>query len=239
MANEQSSNSAGAVPGSGFDFKAMFDAMEFARRSWSSSFSMPEALTPTVDPQELDKRIADLRTVEHWLVLNLNLLRGSIQTLELQRAAIDSIHSFGNAARAAAEAARPASSRPEPAAAAEGGGESGHCAATEATRPHQGTQSHDSTASAAPPGAGGFDPAAWWQTLQQQFQQVAESALAGSTAAMAAASKAGPAAQAASPRSASARRTKTAAQHSAPGRAKQSAKAAQARARPKPRSSPG
>lgn len=151
MASESSPNAAGAIPGAGFDFKAMFDAMEFARRSWSSSFSMPESLTPTMDPQELDKRIADLRTVEQWLMLNLNLLRGSIQTLELQRTAIDSLHSFGKAARAAAQPPGPEAARPA-----------------------------DSQTA-------GFDPQAWWQTLQQQFQRVAESALASSSAAMSAA----------------------------------------------------
>lgn len=140
MANETSSNATGGIPGSGFDFKAMFDAMEQARRSWSSSFSLPEAMTPTVDPQELDKRIADLRTVEQWLVLNLNLLKGSIQSLELQRAALQSFRNLGQAAEQAAGA----------------------------------------TPSA------GFDPTAWWQTLQQQFAQVAESAIASSSAAMAA-----------------------------------------------------
>lgn len=148
MANETSSSAPGGIPGSGsgFDFKTMFDAMEQARRSWSSSFSLPEAMTPTVDPQELDKRIADLRTVEQWLVLNLNLLRGSIQSLELQRAAVQSFRNLGQAAERAA-----------------GSGD-----------------------------YAGFDPAAWWQRLQQQFTQVAESALASSSAAMAAGAPQGP-----------------------------------------------
>ena len=59
-----------------FDFKAMIDAMEHARRSWSA-MPIPSAMTPTLDPDELDKRIADLKTVEQWLVLNLNLDRKS------------------------------------------------------------------------------------------------------------------------------------------------------------------
>lgn len=137
-----------------FDFKAMFDAMEVARRNWSA-MPVSSPLTPTIDPAELDKRIADLKTVEQWLVLNLNLLRGSIQALELQRAALASLQSFGEAARAAAEAATQAGS-----------------SVREPDRP---------AASSAPPAwtAAGIDPATWWQTLQSQFQQVAESALSG------------------------------------------------------------
>ena len=129
-----------------FDFKAMFDAMEMARRNWSA-MSLPSSMTPTIDPAELDKRIADLKTVEQWLVLNLNLLRGSVQALELQRATLASLQSFGEAARTAA------------------------------------TPSQESPA---PAWSGGIDPAAWWQTLQTQFQQVAESALAGAAPAKAA-----------------------------------------------------
>ena len=109
MANETSSSAPGGIPGSGsgFDFKTMFDAMEQARRSWSSSFSLPEAMTPTVDPQELDKRIADLRTVEQWLSLNLSLVQGSVKALEMQRATLDAMRAFGQQASAAAPAADP------------------------------------------------------------------------------------------------------------------------------------
>ncbi|NBS65876.1 MAG: alginate biosynthesis protein AlgP, partial [Betaproteobacteria bacterium] len=143
-----------------FDFKAMFDAMEVARRNWSA-MPVPSSLTPTIDPAELDKRIADLKTVEQWLVLNLNLLRGSIQALELQRAALASLQSFGEAARAAAEAATQTGS-----------------SAREADRP---AASSAPTGGAATPAwtAAGIDPGTWWQTLQSQFQQVAESALSG------------------------------------------------------------
>lgn len=163
-------STAGGSSGSGFDFKAMFDAMEFARRSWSSSFSMPGSFSPTVDPEELDKRIADLRTVEQWLVLNLNLLRGAIQALELQRAALGSLKSFGEAARASAEATAQAS--------AQSSAQSSTRASAQAAEPP----------AAAPPG---LDPAVWWQTLQNQFKQITESALASTSAAMAAATQAG------------------------------------------------
>ena len=185
-----------------FDFKAMFDAMEVARRHWSA-VPIPSSMTPTIDPAELDKRIADLKTVEQWLVLNLNLLRGSIQALELQRATLASLQSFGEAARAAAEAATQtgssarAADRPTDLSAPPGGADAARQTASRGTRDRaEAPASHGARAASAPPAnappanappagaptpawATGIDPTAWWQTLQSQFQQVAESALAG------------------------------------------------------------
>jgi len=182
-------HSARPDPASGlFDFKSMFDAMEVARRHWSA-MPIPSAMTPTLDPEELDKRIADLKTIEQWLMLNLNLLRGSVQTLELQRATLSSLQSFGAAARAAAEAAQEAAH----AGVASGGdsdpghpasqrrADSGHApdaASGAGSRDQPPPASNDAQTGAWP---GAVDPSAWWQTLQTQFQQVAESALAGIT----------------------------------------------------------
>ncbi len=52
---------------------------------------------PTFDIEELDKRIKDLKSVESWLALNLNVLKSTIQTLEVQRATLLAIKSFGEA----------------------------------------------------------------------------------------------------------------------------------------------
>lgn len=52
---------------------------------------------PTFDIEELDKRIKDLKSVESWLTLNLNVLKSTIQTLEVQRATLLAIKSFGDA----------------------------------------------------------------------------------------------------------------------------------------------
>lgn len=48
-------------------------------------FAMPGMVAPTFDTNELDKRISDLKTVEGWLQMNLNLLQTTISSLELQR----------------------------------------------------------------------------------------------------------------------------------------------------------
>jgi hypothetical protein len=46
---------------------------------------------PTFDPQEVEKRIADLRSVEAWLNMNLNMIKFSIQGLEVQKAALQAM----------------------------------------------------------------------------------------------------------------------------------------------------
>ena len=52
---------------------------------------IPGMAMPTLDPAEIDKRIADLRSIEGWLNMNLNMVRFSIQGLELQRATLQAM----------------------------------------------------------------------------------------------------------------------------------------------------
>ena len=63
----------------------------------SSGMSSFNGGMPTFDIEELDKRIKDLKSVESWLALNLNVLKSTIQTLEVQRATLLAIKSFGDA----------------------------------------------------------------------------------------------------------------------------------------------
>ena len=49
------------------------DPIEMLRRMWSGAgVPLPGMVAPTLDIDELDKRIGDLRTVENWLRMNLN-----------------------------------------------------------------------------------------------------------------------------------------------------------------------
>ena len=68
------------------------DPLEFVRGMWNQmGFSLPGMVTPTLDVDELDKRIKDMRAVEGWLKMNLNMLQMSIQGFEMQRATIAAI----------------------------------------------------------------------------------------------------------------------------------------------------
>jgi len=70
------------------------DPFEMFRRLWGPlGVPIPGMAVPTFDPQEVEKRIAELRSVEAWLNMNLNMLRYSIQALEMQRAALQAMKS--------------------------------------------------------------------------------------------------------------------------------------------------
>jgi hypothetical protein len=169
----------------------MLDSVEFVKRAWST-LNIPSTMVPTVDIDELDKRIADLKAVEQWLNVNLSMLRGTIQGLEIQRGTLAAVKAFGSTlgniavpateavtaatrvrapSRAAQEPPAPAatpSAAPEPAAPA---------AAPAAATARQGA---DGQPGLPPPMLPGINPSAWWNLLQQNFNQVAQAALSGS-----------------------------------------------------------
>ena len=69
------------------------DPFEMFRRLWGPlGVPVPGMAMPTLDPQEIDKRIQDLKSVEAWLALNLNVLRTAIQGLEMQKAGLEGIN---------------------------------------------------------------------------------------------------------------------------------------------------
>jgi len=62
------------------------------RRLWGPlGVPVPGLAMPTLDPRELEKRIADLRSIEAWLNMNLNMVKFSIQGLELQKATLEAM----------------------------------------------------------------------------------------------------------------------------------------------------
>ena len=77
------------------------DPLAFMKQMWSNmGVTVPGMMIPTMDPNELEKRIKDLRAVEGWLRMNLNMLSASINTLEVQRATLATLQSFAQAAKA-------------------------------------------------------------------------------------------------------------------------------------------
>ena len=68
------------------------DPFEMFRRLWGPlGVPLPGMAMPTFDPQEVEKRITDLKSVEAWLNMNLNMIKFSIQGLEVQRAALQAM----------------------------------------------------------------------------------------------------------------------------------------------------
>lgn len=76
------------------------DPLEFVRGMWGNmGFSLPGMVTPTLDVDELDKRIADMKAVEGWLKMNLNMMQMTTQGLEMQRAALAAVKAMSDHAK--------------------------------------------------------------------------------------------------------------------------------------------
>jgi hypothetical protein len=65
------------------------DPFEFLKSLWGPmGLPMAGMIAPTLNMGEIEKRIADLRSVENWLNMNLNVLRMTIQGLEMQKSGL-------------------------------------------------------------------------------------------------------------------------------------------------------
>ena len=49
-------------------------------------YPVQSLMFPILDKKEIDKKIAELETVEHWLKANINMLQLTIKSLEYQKA---------------------------------------------------------------------------------------------------------------------------------------------------------
>jgi hypothetical protein len=68
------------------------DPFELLKRMWAPmSLPLPGMVAPIADTGEIDKRIADLKSVENWLTLNLNVVKMSVQGLEMQKATLSTL----------------------------------------------------------------------------------------------------------------------------------------------------
>ena len=54
-------------------------------------FPNPALMFAALDPREIDRKIAELRIVENWLSMSLNMMTMSIRTLELQKVSLEAI----------------------------------------------------------------------------------------------------------------------------------------------------
>ena len=65
------------------------DPLEFLKSLWGPMGLPMSGLNPSASvSNELDRRIAELKSVENWLNMNLGVLRMTIQSLEIQKAGL-------------------------------------------------------------------------------------------------------------------------------------------------------
>jgi hypothetical protein len=68
------------------------DFFEFMQKMWNPlSFPIPGMFTPTISVEEIEQKISELKTVETWLTMNLGFVQMTIKTLEMQKAALESL----------------------------------------------------------------------------------------------------------------------------------------------------
>lgn len=163
-------------------------AMDFFQsllKSSGMSSSFANWMAPTLDPEELERKIVDLRVVLQWLEANVRLTQATIQGLEVQRMTLSTLKTMnvdfgdlashlGSAMRAGAEAMGAATQM--------GGGEPASQAQGDAEAAGGGRgalrQASGGEATKEAPQLGGLiDPVQWWSSLSEQFAKVAGEAL--------------------------------------------------------------
>jgi hypothetical protein len=89
------------------------DPFEMFRRLWGPlGVPVPGMTMPTMDPKELEKRIAELKSVEGWLAMNLNMLRMAIQGLEMQKTGLQQMQGMQQAMQQAMQMGIPKDKKP-------------------------------------------------------------------------------------------------------------------------------
>jgi hypothetical protein len=148
-----SSNNMDGLPGAG----AMNDTLEFVRNMWGA-MKIPGMSMPSMSPDDINKQITDLKAVESWLQMNMNMLRTTIQTLEVQSATLSAIHAMGQSFSHAG------TSRPT----AESKSEFESPFEKSADKTDKSASGMPDTAAIAAQFA---NSALWWNTVQDQFAQ--------------------------------------------------------------------
>jgi hypothetical protein len=171
------------MPGAS-DFAKMVPGFDFLQSLMKGAGAglpgMGQWIAPTLDPDELSKRIEQLRTVQFWLEQNARMLGTTVQALEVQRMTLSTLKTMNVPM---AELRKSMEIQPETAAA-----EAAPAAASK-------------KASAA------ADPMQWWGALTKQFGEIAAGAMKEAASAMPAAA---PAAKKAAPAKKTARKRRAA-----------------------------
>ena len=153
----------------------MTDTLEFVKNLWGG-MNIPGIAVPgtgsSLSTEDLDKKIADLKAVESWLNLNIGMLRGTIQALEVQRGTLATLKAMSDSMTQAM-----GRSGDNPGMAAPFAQFFAQSASAPAAPPQAPAASPE--AAATEPGADNPMPAAvaWWNLLQDQFHQAVSSAI--------------------------------------------------------------
>ncbi|MGE0499033.1 MAG: PhaM family polyhydroxyalkanoate granule multifunctional regulatory protein [Ramlibacter sp.] len=163
----------------GFDF--LQNLAKGASQNIPQMPNLANWVAPTLNVEELDKRIEELKAVHFWLDQNSKALGATVQALEVQKMTLATLKgmnfNMGDVANAlklkAADSVVSGVQKAAETAGSAAGAVSGAAQAAARTRAARKTGSKGASAAA----AGVVDPLQWWGSLTQQFQQIATSAM--------------------------------------------------------------
>ncbi len=140
----------------GFDF-----LQGLVKNAGSAIPGIGQWVAPTLDPEELEKRIGELRTVQFWLEQNARMLATTIQALEVQKMTLSTLKTMNVQMGDLRESLKLKPLTVNPLAAAS-------AATAKKAAPR--------TAKVEPL-TGMVDPMQWWGALTNQFAQLATTAM--------------------------------------------------------------
>ncbi len=159
-----------------------FDFLESLVKSASSALpgmvpGIGQWVAPTLSPEELEKRINELRTVQFWLEQNARVLSTTIQALEVQRMTLSTLKTMNVQMEDLRDALQiklpiPPTTAPSPSSSAQRAAPEPKAAHSEAE-----DEAAQSEADGETPRPAAVDPMQWWGALTKQFTDLATSAM--------------------------------------------------------------
>ena len=79
------------VPMPGFGMPGVPPGVPGAPPVAGMPFPNPAAMFATLDPVEIARKIEELKVIETWLQMSINMMQLSIKTMELQKASLEAL----------------------------------------------------------------------------------------------------------------------------------------------------
>lgn len=128
-------------------------------------------IAPTLNVEELDKRVSELKTVHFWLDQNAKALGATIQALEVQKMTLSTLRGMNFNMADVANALKLRASEAVAEKVAQGLGKPSASASSKAGEPEGGKSAPSASTAGLP------DPMRWWGQLTQQFTEIASNAM--------------------------------------------------------------
>ncbi|HEU4460344.1 MAG TPA: PhaM family polyhydroxyalkanoate granule multifunctional regulatory protein [Methylibium sp.] len=123
-------------------------------------------VAPTLNPEELEKRIEELKTVQFWLDQNSRMLSTTIQALEVQKMTLSTLQTMNVQITDLRDSMR-----------IKAPGEAAEAQSDDAPAPSAGKPPRSRAGAKAAAPAAVVDPMQWWGALTKQFTQIAAGAV--------------------------------------------------------------